>query len=500
MKELEQNSARLGIGYLRLMENAGSAAAVSICSKIDVRGRHCAVVAGKGNNGGDAFVVARKLFEREALVCVILANDLPATEESRENLDRLLRLGVEVIPYDPENPAAVRKIDTADLIVDGIFGTGFSGEIPMSMAGLFDRINHSIAAVFSLDVPSGVNAQNGAVAEGAIRADFTVAFHGVKAGCLYHPAKEYMGEWESVGIGLHEESGLEDGFLIQEADIFETLQKRPADSHKGNFGHLLQICGSIGFSGAALLSAMGALRIGTGLLTCASPASVLTAVNVRLPEAMTLPLSLDSEGNIHSANIGKLIRALDGKSTCLMGCGIGVGKSQKEILREVLQKSCCPIVLDADGINNLASDISILKQAEVPVILTPHPGEMARLLSCSVAELKKDRFEAVKTFCAAYGVIVVLKDSVTTIFEPGGTFFVSSTGNAGLAKGGSGDLLAGMISGLCAQGYPPLKSAVCGVYLHGMAADRCAVRLGQYSMLPSDILQDLADLFAQKGL
>ena len=503
MKEIEKACNDMGIDYLRLMENAGSAAAAFIRKKADIRGRNCVVIAGKGNNGGDAFVVARKLFEHEGIVSVILASELPTTPQSKEMLDQLLRLGIEVLPFGSDETAAARKIAAADLIVDGIFGTGFHGEIPVDLRALFAQVNQAVAAVFCLDIPSGVSALDGTVAEGAVRGDFTITFHRVKAGMLYQPAKQFLGELHIASIGIPEELSEkmpEEGIWVEEEDVFSALPKRADDSHKGDYGRLLHICGSVGFSGAAVLSAMGAARVGAGLLTVASPASVLVPLTVRLPEAMTLPLALDTEGMMHSSNISRILEISRNMSACLIGCGIGKKDTLYNLLEQVLKTASCPIVVDADGINNLCGRIEILHQANCPVILTPHMGEMSRLLGITVAELRRDRIEKLKSFTEKYGVIVVLKDSVTTIFEPGGTFFVNRTGNAGLAKGGSGDLLAGMIAGFCAQGIAPLKSAVCAVYLHGLAADMCAERLSQYSMLPSDILTDLAHIFAKHEL
>ncbi|MDD3192275.1 MAG: NAD(P)H-hydrate dehydratase [Oscillospiraceae bacterium] len=503
MKEIEKASNNAGINDFRLMENAGSAAAALIRKKADVRGRSCVIIAGKGNNGGDAFVVARKLFENEGVVSVILANELPITEESKEMLDQLLRMGIEVLPFGSNEILAAKKIAAADLIVDGIFGTGFHGEIPDGMKPLFEQINQAVAAVFCLDVPSGVSAQNGLAAEGAVQGDFTITFHRVKAGMLYWPARGHLGEVQTVSIGVPEDMGdeaLEDGILVGEDDVFSALPKRAADSHKGDYGRLLHICGSVGFSGAAVLSAMGSARVGAGLLTAAAPASVLVPLTVRLPEAMTLPLALDTDGAIHESNLPRILATLTNMSACLIGCGIGKKGPVAGLLESVLQNAACPVVIDADGINNLSGCIEILQQAREPVILTPHMGEMARLLGISVEELRENRIEKLKRFTADFGVIVVLKDSVTTIFEPGGTFFVNQTGNAGLAKGGSGDLLAGMIAGFCTQGIAPLKSAVCAVYLHGAAADACSARLSQYSMLPSDLLEDLSRIFVAHGL
>lgn len=503
MRQIEKASDEAGIDYLRLMENAGSAAAAFIRKKADVRGRNCVIVAGKGNNGGDAFVVARKLFEHAGTLSVILADGLPNTGQSKEMLNRLLQMGIEVLPFGMDQTLAEQKIAAADLIVDGIFGTGFHGEISVDLQPLFEQINHAVAAVFCLDVPSGVSAETGLAAKDAIQGDFTITFHCIKAGMLYYPARRCLGELHVVSIGVPDDLGekiLADGILVEEEDVFSALPKRRADSHKGCYGHLLSLCGSVRLQGAAILSAMGAMRVGAGLLTVASPASVLSSLSTRFPEAMTLPLETDDDGLIGVKNSYKVVETLKKASACLIGCGIGKKDSLSALLADMLQSASCPFVIDADGINNLSEDIEILHQAKGPVILTPHMGEMARLLGISTAELQQNRIELLKRFTKDFGVIVVLKDSVTTIFEPGGAFFVNQTGNAGLAKGGSGDLLAGMIAGFCAQSIPPLKSAVCAVYLHGLAADLCAARLSQYSMLPSDLLTDLAEIFAGRGL
>ncbi len=503
MHKIEEASDEAGMSYLRLMENAGSAAAAFIRKRVDVRGRNCVIVAGKGNNGGDAFVVARKLLEHVGNLSVILADGLPNTGQSKEMLNRLLQLGAEVLPFGTDQKLAAQKLAEADLIIDGIFGTGFRGEIPQDLQPLFVQINHAVAAIFCLDVPSGVSARNGLAAKNAIQGDFTIAFHCIKAGMLYDPARKYLGETHVVSIGVPDDLGeeaLADGILVEEEEVFSVLKKRPADSHKGYYGHLLNLCGSTRLPGAAVLSAMGAARVGVGLLTAASPAAVLPSLISRLPEAMTLPLQTDDDGLISLENSAEIEKVLKKTSACLIGCGIGRKDALSDLLEKILCCASCPVVIDADGINNLSGRIEMLHQAKGPVVLTPHMGEMARLLAISTDELRENRMEILKRFVKEFGVIVVLKDSVTTIFEPGGTFFVNQTGNAGLAKGGSGDLLAGMIAGFCAQSIPPIKSAVCAVYLHGRAADLCAARQSQYSMLPSDLLEDLAEIFVKHGL
>lgn len=502
MREAEALAVEAGSGFDMLMENAGSAAAVAINEKIPVEGRSCLIVCGCGNNGGDGLVVARKLWESGARVAVLLSGGEPETAQSLAMLNKLRQTEVPVWNAELAPRQTDRAFEEADIIVDAIFGTGFRGRLPERVLPITKKINNTAAAVFSLDVPSGINADSGFACSDAVRADFTVAFDSLKPAHILHPGREYAGEIKTVDIGIPEacrEEEVNSHFLIDEDMIFSGLKKRPVHSHKGDFGRLLHFCGSAGMPGAAVISALSAARCGVGLLTVASSPSAFPALNARLPEAMLLPLKEDPVGEFSAENAEILLTHLQRMDACLAGCGIGNNPGTQALMRELVENSPCPLVIDADGINALSPCIDILKTTKPPVILTPHMGEMARLLGCSVEELEEHRVEYALDFAREHRVLLVLKSSSTTIVTPEGAVFLNEVGNAGLAKGGSGDLLAGMIASFCAQGYSPLQSAAAGVYLHGAAADRCARRLSQYAMLPTDLLADLSDIFLAHG-
>jgi NAD(P)H-hydrate epimerase len=282
--------------------------------------------------------------------------------------------------------------------------------------------------------------------------------------------------------------------------VFEHLPVRNPLSHKGNYGKLLAICGSSHYRGAAALSAMGALRCGAGIVTLASTEAVCFTVAGKIPEAVLLPLEEGLEGEIDGGSALKAIETpLQNATAVLLGCGVGQGSHVSEILAYVLEHTDCPVIVDADGINALAANIDILRQKKGPVILTPHPGEMARLTGDPVAEIEAGRSKAAMDFAKAHGVIVVLKGHETIVASPDGGLILNKTGNPGLAKGGSGDILAGMIASFAAQGIDPVYAAACAVHLHGLAADRTAARKSQYAMLPSELLDELAVIFAETG-
>ncbi|MDD2956170.1 MAG: NAD(P)H-hydrate dehydratase [Oscillospiraceae bacterium] len=502
MRNLEALAVEEGLSYERLMDNAGSAAAAAINRTIPVDGLSCLIVCGNGNNGGDGFVVARRLVERGARVAVVLVLGPPKTEQSLAMLDLVRQMEIPVWNAALESEEVQIALSQADIIVDAMLGVGFHGVLPEPAAAISQQVNAAIAAVFAIDLPSGVDADNGFVCPGSIRADFTITFDSLKPAHVLYPGKEAMGEIEAVDIGISDkchEKGAISHFLIDEETIFSGLKKRTPHSHKGCYGRLLNLCGSAKMAGAAVISALSAARCGVGMLTVASAPRALAALNVRLPEAMTISLEETPEGEIAASNFQRLQKALSLSSACLIGCGLGNGPQTQELIPALVKTAACPLIIDADGINALIPSIDILQQAKAAVILTPHMGEMARLLGCSVAELEEHRIQYALRFAEEHNVLLVLKSSTTTVVTPEGAVFISSVGNAGLARGGSGDLLSGLIAAFCAQGYSPLQSAAAGVYLHGAAADRCALRLSQYAMLPTDLLEDLSQIFLEHG-
>lgn len=492
MKEIEKRAVEHGLTYHRLMENAGSAAAAFIRRTFNVQGRNCLILCGNGGNGGDGFVVARKLFEQHANVLVVLVDGPPKHESAISMYSSVQLMEIPIADYSIHRDRVLEVMEKADIVVDAVYGTGFYGQLNESIRDVCRAVNDAIAAVVSMDMPTGVHSDTADAASDSIRADFTIAFDSRKPAHVLPQALEYCGRVEVVDIGVPEEAydGISSryGSLTTDA-VFQQLPVRDPASHKGSHGRVLEICGSSRYRGAAVLAAKGALCCGAGLLTVAAEEVVCSAITAHLPEAILLPLSENSFDELSEA-VGKA-------SSILYGCGRGRG--HEDLIHKILQSATCPVIIDADGINDLSSNINVLKDAKSSVILTPHPGEMARMLNIDIEHVQSDRTGVAMRFAEKHGVTVLLKGPDTVIADQNGCMIINATGNAGLAKGGSGDLLAGMIAALAAQGLDPLYAAAVGAHLHGLAADRTALRLSQYSMLPSDILDDLAGIFVEYG-
>lgn len=497
MKQAEAAAIAGGITALRLMENAGSAAVRFIRTVQNPEKLPCTVICGRGNNGGDGFVAARRLRDAGADAAVILACGRPTTGEAREMYDRLGALDIPVMDYASEPARCFMRIVHSRLVVDAVFGTGFHGRVEGPLAALFEKISSGGAPVFALDMPSGANADTGAVAGACIRADYTVTFGACKAGQLLAPAVDFCGRLVPVAIGIPEEAFPAGGVpeLLTAADIREKLPIRARTANKGSFGRVTCICGSRTMSGAAYMSAMGAARDGAGIVVLAAPRGIQPILAGKLAEVMVTPLPETPAGSLSLAAIGPL-RELAGRSTAVvLGCGLTRDPETSLLVQRLLRELKCPVVLDADGINAAAGHMNVLREASAPLILTPHPGEMARLTGQSIAQVNRDRIRTAADFAAEYGVTLVLKGANTVVAGPDGRVCINPTGNPGMARGGSGDILAGMIGGLAAQGLSPFDAACCGVYIHGAAGDRCAERLSQYGMLPTDMLLEVPQIF-----
>ena len=282
-------------------------------------------------------------------------------------------------------------------------------------------------------------------------------------------------------------------------EVFSILKKRPPDSHKGSFGLLTGICGSKNYTGAASLAVLGALRSGVGIVCLAATEYVILPTSCKVSESTYLPLTANESGSIAASadNIERLLKKLKSSTAALIGCGMSNCLDTQKIVTEIIRQAECQLILDADALNSVSHSVDIIKKAKYPPIITPHIAEMSRLTEISIRDIKLDPETTALNFARKYNCIVVLKDHITHIAHPDGRIYINSTGNAGLARGGSGDILSGIISSFTAQGIEPLIAAVCAVYLHGLAADRCAARLSQYGMLPSDILYDLCAIFLE---
>ena len=504
MKQIERNSLDFGLSFHRLMENAGSAAAAFIRRTFKMSGRNCVVFCSKGNNGGDGFVVARKLSESGARVIVILLDGKPVSDEALAMYEQLDGLDVPVYDIDQAQEKIPLWLDQTDLVVDAICGTGFHGELREAHRQACQAINECTAVIVSLDIPTGVECDSGEVADGALRADYTLAFDSLKPCHLLPDCLGFCGAVEVLDIGIPDEARVlvEPCFTSLDAgQVFELIPPRQPDAHKGTFGRVLIVAGSARYRGAAILSTTASLRCGAGLVTLASTEAVCASAAVRIPEAIFLPLPASNTGTIDPCApcLRTITDTLKSADAVAFGCGLENSAHTTQLLAHILKTASCPILLDADGINALSGNIHLLKEATAPVILTPHPGEMARLCGVETAQIQANRIGFALSFARSHGVYLLLKGPGTIIACPDGRLLRNETGNAGLAKAGSGDVLTGMIAALLAGGLSPRDSAACGAFLHGMAADRTALRRSQTAMLPSELLEDLAGIFLAYG-
>ncbi len=500
MRLVEASAVAEGLDYLRLMENAGSAAARIIRSRYPLAGKRAAVLCGRGNNGGDGFVIARKLLEEGAEVTVVMMCGDPASLEAREMLSRIRHTSVSLLSLETEPYVVSSTVREADLVVDAVYGIGFHGELPAPLRPLLRLVNGMGVPIVAVDVPSGLDADTGLFDEDAVRASLTVTFTAMKPGLLHAKATAVCGQVEVVSIGIDERlvNQYADSQTIIDMDMVKAcFSPRPLDSHKGTYGRLLALCGCAGMAGAAILAIRAAQRCGVGLAEAALPRSIYPIAAVQLPEAVFRLLPETADGKVALSARAILRERADASSALLIGCGLGTGEEVRGVVADLLSSAGCPIILDADGINCVAGHIDIGKTRRAPLILTPHPGEMARLLGTTIDAVQGDRVETARRFAEAHDVIVVLKGNKTVIAAPGRSVMINMTGNPGMATAGSGDVLAGMIASFAAQGMEPYHAAMCGVYLHGLAGDRAAERLSQRGMLPSDMIKELCGLFSE---
>jgi NAD(P)H-hydrate epimerase len=480
-----------------LMENAGQATADQIEERFtDLWPGPVLIAAGKGNNGGDGYVIARHLLNRGWDVSVlVLAAEEAICGDARINLDVLTRSFAEIY-FAEDGDALFSVLDVVDapaLIVDALFGTGLVSEVKGLYADVINWINGTDVPVVAVDVPSGVDATTGRLHGPVVYADLTVTFAEAKVGHVLQPAADSVGDLLVVDIGIPVQ--LSDHhpvnhFYVDAEMAHSLIPARPESGHKGTFGHLLTIAGSTGKTGAAVLTSEAGLRIGVGLSTLACPASLNPIFEVKLTEVMTFLLS-DQDGSVAADALNGLLQICQDKQALVIGPGLGTGEGAQSLVEGVLAQAPQPLVVDADGLNVLGSCLDVLRKREGLTILTPHPGEMARLLGCTVAEIESDRLKVAADFAREYDVVLVLKGAPTVIALPDGRIFINGSGNPLLATGGTGDVLAGLIGGLLCQGCRPDAAAVLAVFLHGDAADRLAVENGDAGMLASDLLREI---------
>jgi NAD(P)H-hydrate epimerase len=502
MQEMDRLAIEeIGIPGVVLMENAARGATrVFLAHFAPPLGSRVLILCGRGNNGGDGYVMARYLSEAGLKVTVlVLAEFNKITGDALVNLQILRQMEVEVmeVPSEVHWKKQRRLLGHCDFIIDGLLGTGLNASVRGFYAQVIEELNRANKPVTAIDIPSGLNADTGQVMGVAVQADLTVTFGFPKVGQLVFPGAGLVGRLVRVDIGIpHMVAGQIPAHygLIEAADFRDLLAHEKPDIHKGNRGHLLVLAGSTGKTGAATLTSLAALRAGAGLVTLGIPRSLNPILESKLTEAMTFPLAETAEASLSLEAEKEIFKLMEGKSAVALGPGLSTHAETISLVKRIVARCPLPMVIDADGLNALSTDAAVLATCRGRAILTPHPGEMARLAGFSNSEVQADRIRTAESFAQKHGCILVLKGARTVIADPEGQVFINPTGSPALSSGGSGDVLTGLIAGFLARGWPPAKAAAAGVYLHGLAADSLSEDFGKSGILASDLLDVIPGL------
>lgn len=489
MSTVEKNSEKYGVSLWELMQEAGLQLGRIVKKHLyHSFKKRVLILVGSGNNGGDGLVCADYLQQSGAEVYLSFLCGDPKTDLAKKAYE-MMSSDVSIISVEQI------KEQTFDIAVDCVFGTGFHGALPQAVAYAFLCIRAD--KIIACDLPSGCSASSGDCDKNTLKCFETVTFHKAKLGCLLPPSTEYTGMITVVDIKIPKQAECESYQLLDNEYMKEILPKRFPTSHKGSYGKLMCICGSLSFPGAAVMSASAALRCGVGLCCLCSTADVVKISAAHITETVYKSVGADSKGFINPSDseLEEIIEETKGFSAILFGCGIGRCGGGLKVLKALLENYEKTIILDADGINMLADNIHIIQNTKASIILTPHLAELARLCNTDIRSVSENRFEYSERLSKELNVTCVAKGAGTAIFS-GADKALSLTGNSGLSRGGSGDLLAGMISSFAAQGSAPFEAACEGVYLHGLAADMVADKTSERGMLPSDIISELPLMFS----
>jgi len=498
MRQVDRRTVRaFGVPEIVLMENAGLRLLGFLQSTYPgLRRLRLLLLCGRGNNGGDAFVLARHLHNQCIHFRVVLFGRPGDVRGSAAiNLAAIRRLGVEILSV--LGPAGWRRVRSllgeSDLVVDGILGTGLSRPVTGLLAKVFEAVNRSGAEIVSVDIPSGLSGDSAGLPGPSIRATHTVTFARPKLPHIFPPARERCGTVHVADVSIPAEAvAAEPGTLelLEPVLLAAALPQRRAESHKGDFGHVLVVAGSRGKGGAARMTALAALRAGCGLVTVAVPESLRGRLVGSAMEVMTEEMPETPLGSLAYEALPRLIRLLEGKQAVAIGPGLTTHPETQKLVRALATRARIPVVLDADGLNAFSGAANLISGARRPILLTPHPGEMARLLGASTRDVQNDRIRLASRFASGRRCHLVLKGHLTVIARPDGSVSINPTGNPGMATGGSGDVLTGLLAGLLAQGLDAATAVRLGVYLHGLAGDLAAERIGEIPLLARDILSE----------
>lgn len=498
IKSIEEKAIEeYGIPSIVLMENAGHEAAIQIERIMgDFHNKKVCIFAGKGNNGGDGYVIARHLYNQGVKVKVFLiGNKTDVTGDALINLQIITAMGIDVIEVVNEGDWDKVKIAMTftDCLVDALVGTGFTGKLIGQMAQVVESMNKTNKVVIAIDMPSGVEADTGQISGAAVKADHTITFSLVKQGLLLYPGASYAGDVTVADIGIPRMLLIDEEIrqnIITSAAVGKMFPKRSPNVHKGNCGKVFILAGSKGMTGAAALSADAAMRAGAGLVLLGIAESLHDIMETKLTEVMTRPLAETAAGIIGEGAVSHIEEIAQDNDAIAIGPGLGRHEDTMKAVRQVIKKVEKPLVIDADALYALIGHTDILTEAKAVPILTPHSGEMARLVGLTADEVNQDRIYITRQAAIEWGSIIILKGARTVVAFPDGEVYININGNAGMATGGAGDVLTGVIAALIAQGLSSHEAALAGVYIHGLAGDIVA-RNGMIGIIASDLIQAL---------
>jgi len=497
MKKIDKAAIeKYGIPGVILMERAGMSVFNEIIKEFDLSSK-LTIVCGRGNNGGDGFVIARYLYDRGYKVKVFILGEKEGIKGDaliNYNIIRNLGLDIKEIIYDNDIISLKENIINYPIVVDALFGTGLNKDVAGIPEKVINIINKYSKYTISVDIPSGIGGNDGKVHKVAVKANKTIAFGLPKCGNLIYPGADYNGELLIADIGIPKEiikNAKLNHNLIDLELIKDNLPSRRKDTHKGSYGKANVVAGSLGMTGAAILTCKSALRTGLGLIKLYIGESLNCIVKSGVPEAITVPLQEMRKGVIGINHIERIIDDTKEANVFTIGPGCGNTAELSEIIKRVLNDVEIPMVIDADGLNVLAQNTEWLNEKRSQIVITPHLGEMERLTGISIDYIKNNLIEVAKDFSQEWQVIVVLKCARTIVASPKGEIFININGNPGMATAGSGDVLTGILTSLIAQGLEPLKAAITAVYIHGLTGDKAASEKGEYGLLAGDLVEYL---------
>lgn len=493
MKKAEEAAVKNGCDYYTLMKNAGTKCADFITS--DEKDEKTVILCGKGRNGGDGFVIAGRLWQNGYRnVFVVLVDGKPTDELCVTVYEEMIKYPVVVCDFTKEKETCLHHISTAEIVVDAVFGIGFRGELTGNALEVISESNDNFLALkYAVDIPSGLTSDGVYNGGEYFLAEKTLTMIAMKPVQVFKPTSSMCGRTCVMNIGVSDDilyPFAERYTTMTDSEVFLRIKPRAYDSHKGTFANVLTICGSRNMTGCVYLCNQAAVEIGAGLVTAAFPECIYNTVTAKLNEPLMLPFKNNEEGRM-TADAKTLLPAMKKADVIAMGCGLGIDSDTKELVRFVINNFTGTLILDADALGCIAKDVEILKNAPCSVIITPHPGEMSRLTGKTVSDIQSDRMKTALDFAKKYGVTVVLKGANTVVADKTGRCCINPTGNPSMARGGSGDVLTGIIAGLIKQTEDDFAAACVGCYIHGETADSIVKKYTSLAATPTRVVQEL---------